>query len=803
MKKKLLAFAFAIIPAFVLSACNSEFEKEEEPLPTQEFTHLRDKIKPYTDSEQTTFVDFDGTELETQISRGSRVEFTKEEPTRKSSKKYDYKFKEWGQVFDKETKTTVVKAFYDKTVRKYTVDFVLPNGEKISSQKVEYGQLPEVNFEIPNEDNFIGFDHTLMPVSGNTTYRLEYNRAPGATYFSYGLVFERVIKDTPNYSTDEYSYDDYFVVKAYVGDEKNVIIPDTFEGLPIRRVLSGAFAGNNQITSIHFGKNVEYISEFAIFHNPAIEKFTVEEGNPYLILRDSALYQPNGYGSGYDLVAYPAASPNDEFEFPARTEDFDYLIHNGAFSDTNLEIIKFNTDLCGLNSIKYLFNDYGEETYEFTEKLRTVVITGGDINGELFDDMTTLESIVILENDEHPTCEVGAYAFKNCTGLEKIVLPDSVTDIGDYAFMNCSNLLDLKIGFTEMNINTIGEKIFSGCNKLRGATYNNIEYIGNEHRPYQIAYKADKKTSGLHFHADTKYVYDEICRGGLVENVSFAGNDLVGIGDKAFASCTQLTEISLPYSVTQIGMDSFYYLKSFCDESANEYRSIPSNGIDMPVNEDFYIYRRGSKGTAEYLGNPRFIDISAFYAANDYGKFSFDAECDSFALTGTNKQLLVGTRNGTLYAASQGTGTMDVGNSYMIYYIADNCFAYRNYTYINFKYNSYEQYIGDSAFAHMPNLKMPKLQYYNYDNVFAFNQCTYFGSYVFADAGGSESGYVYLYGKILTRIGTNAFKLANNKTMNVYMSGITELIENPAIWNNAPSWKTSYVNLVCGEYSAY
>ena len=119
MKKKLIVFAFAIIPAFVLSACNSMFEKEVEPLPVQEFTHLRDKIKPYTDSEQTTFVDFDGTELETQISRGSRVEFTKDEPTRKSSKKYDYKFKEWGQVFDKETKTTVVKAYIPKTCSQF------------------------------------------------------------------------------------------------------------------------------------------------------------------------------------------------------------------------------------------------------------------------------------------------------------------------------------------------------------------------------------------------------------------------------------------------------------------------------------------------------------------------------------------------------------------------------------------------------------------------------------------------------------------------------------------------------------
>ncbi len=41
--------------------------------------------------------------------------------------------------------------------------------------------------------------------------------------------------------------------------------------------------------------------------------------------------------------------------------------------------------------------------------------------------------------------KIGDYAFKNCTSLTGITIPNSVTVIGDWAFLNCESLTSITI----------------------------------------------------------------------------------------------------------------------------------------------------------------------------------------------------------------------------------------------------------------------------------------------------------------------------------------------------------------------
>ena len=55
---------------------------------------------------------------------------------------------------------------------------------------------------------------------------------------------------------------------------------------------------------------------------------------------------------------------------------------------------------------------------------------------------------------------IGPYAFESSSFLEKVILPQSLTDIGEYAFYNCEKLTELNsVG----KLNYIGVSAFSLC----------------------------------------------------------------------------------------------------------------------------------------------------------------------------------------------------------------------------------------------------------------------------------------------------------------------------------------------------
>lgn len=68
----------------------------------------------------------------------------------------------------------------------------------------------------------------------------------------------------------------------------------------------------------------------------------------------------------------------------------------------------------------------------------------------------------------------GAF-FENET-IEKVVIPEGVTEIGKYAFKDCSSLKEVQL---PESLTVIGEDAFSGCEKLQQITIGeNVKRIG-------------------------------------------------------------------------------------------------------------------------------------------------------------------------------------------------------------------------------------------------------------------------------------------------------------------------------------
>ena len=152
-----------------------------------------------------------------------------------------------------------------------------------------------------------------------------------------------------------------------------------------------------------------------------------------------------------------------------------------------------------------------------------------------------------------PVTAIGDDAFRGCSALKKVTIPQSVTSIGDSAFAGCRNLDSLTINdaatsignraFTECpltttlslgkKITTIGDEAFYYCRGLTSVTIPpSVTSIG-------------KKAFYQCIHLKTL---------SFGENIK---TNIETIGDEAFYYCIELESVTIPQSVTSIGNDAF------------------------------------------------------------------------------------------------------------------------------------------------------------------------------------------------------------------------------------------------------
>ena len=355
--------------------------------------------------------------------------------------------------------------------------------------------------------------------NGNPSNSTPPNYAPPNDGSSDLLTFE--LNDTA---------DGYVVTGLAEGvEDENIVIPSSYDGLPVVAIGERAFGSCHNLTSVTISTGVTAI----------------------------------GSGAFTDCIKLPS------FKFPASIK----TIGDSAFQNcSGLKTVFFN----GTSQLEEIGpNAFQNCTGLLGFEMPSSVVTVGD---RVFQNCSSLKSVNLGSSVE----TVGTEAFRGCTKLATVTLGDSLKSVGEKAFLNCTLITEMHFPET---LERVGLGALSGCTGIKKLT---IPFVGSEKYETPLP---DSEANNKFNHTNFGYIFgastfDDQPSLNLdnLETLTITGDSPIGyhafngighfeagsetravglstiiitgnvkvIGTGAFAACYNLQTLVIPKSVTKI-----------------------------------------------------------------------------------------------------------------------------------------------------------------------------------------------------------------------------------------------------------
>jgi|GEM_PF-3474661 len=418
-----------------------------------------------------------------------------------------------------------------------------------------------------------------------------------ALTYTYGLLFQK--------------NEDSCVVVGYVGTDAKVLIPTTYEGLPVTEIGEKAFYSNSTIEEVMIPEGVTSLGKeafslcanlhkinipnsvmrigaqvFRYTHNLQYNEDIVgdyvgyylgNETNPYLYLADCS---NNTYGNQiYICTNYGCRFVGDS-ALGYREDVYSVMLTDGVIGiGEEAFTTSWPTSLSNITigaSLQYI----GKDAFKDCESLLSVFFmnsldewaqiefSNAYANPLFYATEFYLSNSYeynyepITEIDLGYTSKVSNYAFYGWKGGAKATIGASVETIGDYAFA-ASTLQNITI---DSSVKSFGVDAFDGCNNL-----SEVHYTGTIEDWAQIQF-ASEKSNPLYYGAKLYIDGEEVTQINIssakkVSKYAFynyksataltIGDNVEEVGEKAFGGCTNLTDVSIGKGVKTMGAAVF------------------------------------------------------------------------------------------------------------------------------------------------------------------------------------------------------------------------------------------------------
>ena len=291
---------------------------------------------------------------------------------------------------------------------------------------------------------------------------------------------------------------------------------DSLSSVVIPKNLSnayGAFEGSQHLKTIHFEEGITKIAD-GLFQGSGISSINIPEtvteigSRAFSNTRITELYIPDS------VTKLGGNSFGTDY-----SNDFNSLTKVSLPS----ELQSTSSPFYGQNNLKEV---------ELRGNWKT--IPGGLFSG------TGIEKLVIPEG----VTEIGAGAFSG-SSLKEVVLPRTLTKIGDSAFSG-TQLKDMTL---PTSVTTIGSRAFGSIDSL-----SSVVIPKNLSNAYG-AFEGSQHLKTIHFEEGITKIADGLFQGSGISSINIP-ETVTEIGSRAFSN-TRITELYIPDSVTKLGGNSF------------------------------------------------------------------------------------------------------------------------------------------------------------------------------------------------------------------------------------------------------
>ena len=372
----------------------------------------------------------------------------------------------------------------------------------------------------------------------------------------------------------EYTLNDektgYIVTGIGTCEDTEIIIPNTYEGLPVVSIGESSFSNCSSLISIEIPNSVTSIGESAFSNCTSLEEVFFEENSQLTSIESEVFINcynlttikiPNSVTS-IGAGAFYCCTSLKEVIFEENSQLTS--IGNSAFQKCiSLESIEIPNSVTSIpdsafSNCESLTNitipdsvtSIGAFSFDHCVSLTNINVDPNNeyyksIDGVLYskDEKTLIrypegkeDSSFIVPNS---VTRVGDCSFPYCESLTSIEIPNSVTSIGNCAFFECINLTSIVI---PDSVTFIGADVFHLCYELMNINVDpNNEYYKSIDG---VLYSKDGKTL-------IQYPIGK-------EDTSFViPSGVTNIDWNAFYNCLSLTSVEIPNGVTSIGYDAF------------------------------------------------------------------------------------------------------------------------------------------------------------------------------------------------------------------------------------------------------